>query len=219
VSADRPSLEQAIVEAIRAQLVQLHVAMPARVESYDAATRKCSATPLIRRGVVTEAGVRTTELMPVIPDIPVVMPGSGGARVKFPVSRGDTVLLVFADGSLDRWLVRGGEVDPGDDRSHTLTDAVAIPGLADFASAGDAATHIEVTDLKIDLGGGATEAAIRGTAYRTAEDILLTALGVFATSIGGAVPGQAGAAATLNTAITTFQAAAATYLATKVKVV
>jgi hypothetical protein len=51
-----------------------------------------------------------------------------------PVSVGDTGLLVFADGSLDVWLARGGVVDPLDDRHHALSDAVFIPGLRPFSN-------------------------------------------------------------------------------------
>lgn len=225
--SSRPTVPQAIVDAILARLVSVHVSIPGRVESYNASTRKASVKPLIKEAALDEAGNRVTTSLPVITDVPVVLPGSGGTRLKFDVGVGDTVLLVFADKSLDRWLVRGGEIDPADDRSHTLSDAIAIPGLQDFASAGDADAYVEITDSSIDvvcngtvkLGSAlATEAAIKGTTYRAAEDILLTAIGTFATSVGAAVPGQAAAATTLNTAIGLFQGLAASFLATKVKV-
>jgi len=75
-----------------------------------------------------------------------------------------------------------------------------------------AIAQITGSTMEVRLAGGTVQPTILGTTYRSAEDTLLTALGAFATSIGGAVPGQAAAAATLNTAITTFKAAAATYL-------
>jgi hypothetical protein len=130
-----PTLASTIRGAIDARLVDVHTAMPARVETYDAATQKVSVQPLIRRGYVDERGDRATERLPVITEVPVVFPGAGGFRVTFPVQPGDTVLLVFSEASLDRWLVRGGEVDPDDDRRHALTDAIAIPGLRAFGQA------------------------------------------------------------------------------------
>jgi hypothetical protein len=75
-----------------------------------------------------------------------------------------------------------------------------------------------VSDTEINLGGAGTNAAMLGTAYRAAEDTLLTALGTFATACGSSVPGLVGPATTLNTAITAFKAAAASYLSTVVKV-
>lgn len=57
-----------------------------------------------------------------------------GASLVLPVAKGDTGLLIFCDSSLDVWLARGGLVDPLDDRHHSLSDAVFIPGLRPFSS-------------------------------------------------------------------------------------
>lgn len=80
--------------------------------------------------------------------------------------------------------------------------------------------HVKASG-KVEVGTklGAAEPTIKGTTYRTAEATLFAALGVFATAIGSLNPATApGAATTLNTAITTFQSAAATYLTTVVEV-
>ncbi len=58
----------------------------------------------------------------------------------------------------------------------------------------------------------AVQSTVLGVTYRSAEDTLLTALGVFATAAGSAVPALVTPAATLNSAITAFKAAAASYL-------
>jgi hypothetical protein len=49
-----------------------------------------------------------------------------------PLTRGDYVLLVFCERSIDAWLSIGGIVDPDDYRKFDLSDAVAIPGLFPF---------------------------------------------------------------------------------------
>lgn len=73
--------------------------------------------------------------------------------------------------------------------------------------------------IEIRSHGGTSQATIRGSTYRSAEDTLLTALGTFATAIGALNPVTAsGAATTLNTAITNFKAAAASYLTTVARV-
>jgi hypothetical protein len=148
-----PTLLQALAGAIDGKLAGVRVSLPARVTSYDAGTCKVSAQPLIRDAYIDEDGERATELPPIVNEVPVMFPGSGGVRFKFPIAVGDTVLLVFASSSLDRWLVRGGEVDPVHDHHHTLTDAVAIPGLQDFAHVTDASPMIEITANEIRAGG------------------------------------------------------------------
>jgi hypothetical protein len=199
----RPSMSTVIRQAILGGIADVRVHVVARVESYDAAKRRISARPIIRALYADEENAHVAERMPIITDIPLAMPGSGGARLKFPVARGDTVLLCFSDQSLDRWLALGGEdVDPEDPRSHALSDAIALPGVQAFPEASDAATFIEVTDSKIDLGGGATEPAILGNAYRTAENTMLTAIKTWVGLIGTAT-GVDGT--TVLAAITAFQ--------------
>jgi hypothetical protein len=93
------------------------------------------------------------ESLPVITDVPVVFPGAGDYSVTFPIAKGDTVLLIFAEGSLDQWLTKGGEVDPQDDRRFSLTDAIAIPSLRHGPISGSAASKIEFTSSEIKAGG------------------------------------------------------------------
>jgi hypothetical protein len=190
------------------------------VESYDSATQKISAQPLIKRGYTDETGERIAERLPIITGVPVVFPGGGGYRVTFPIAKGDTVLLIFSEASLDKWLAHGGDVDPNDDRRHTLSDAIAIPGLRDFAHALDSAPTdcatigsdsgavIEMRTADIRIGGGSGhEPTIKATTYRAAEDTLFAAI---ASAIGLNIPTGGSAAATaITSAIAIFQAAVA----------
>lgn len=64
----------------------------------------------------------------------------------FPVKKGDTVMIVMADRSLDRWLSQGGEVTPDDRRQHDLSDAIAVPGLVPFADFGGQVESSENND-------------------------------------------------------------------------
>lgn len=150
-----PTLGQVIKRLISERLDGLRVMLPGRVESYDQAALRVSVQPLIQHGFIDpETGNRVVERLPVVTDVPIVFPGSGGVRVRFPINRGDTVMLVFSSSSLDRWLVSGREVDPSDDRRHHLTDAIAVPGLLSFPEAKDASTMIEFTaDDQILCGG------------------------------------------------------------------
>jgi hypothetical protein len=133
------SREPSLVEVLRiweaAHDARLRVCLPGRVERYDATQRRADVKPLLKASYVDAAGARRADSLPVVPSVPVVFPGAGGFTLTFPVQPGDTVLLVFADESLDRWLARGGEVDPGEVRPHDLSNAVALVGLQDFAHA------------------------------------------------------------------------------------
>jgi hypothetical protein len=211
-----PELADVLRAALAADRADIHVLMPGRVTAYDAARRRASVQPLIRRGRVDEAGERQAELLPIVNEVPVVFPGSGGDRIKFPVRPGDTVLLLFAESSLDLWLARGGEVDPGDDRRFSLSDGIAIPGLMHAAS--DAPRLIEFTDTEIRLGGaGAVDGLIKGTSYNSALQTFLTALSTFVSAIVDNTGAPSAAKATMNAAIGAFRTAAGSTVSAQVK--
>lgn len=211
-----PSLAEVLRAALAADRADLHGPMPGRVTSFDAGRRRASVQPLLRRGFLDEAGRRQSELLPIVNDVPVIFLGSGGARIKFPVRPGDIVLLLFAEASLDLWLAKGGDVDPGDDRRFSLSDGIAIPGL--MHAAGDAARLIEFTDTEILLGGAAAlDGLIKGTAYNAALQTFLTALGAFVTAIVNDTGAPAAAKAAMNAAINTFKSAASAAVSTQVK--
>ncbi len=129
MSATSPpaTLAQLFNAVLAQRFADVHTAMPARVERFDAAKQVADCAPLLQARIETEAGFETVAL-PVVPNVPVVFPGGGEFRVTFPVKPGDVVLLVFSEASLDRWQALDG-VQPGDERRHHLADAIAIPGL------------------------------------------------------------------------------------------
>lgn len=207
-------------------LRDLRVAMPARVEAYDAATQKVRVQPLLREAYEDETGTQHTERLPVISDVPVQFPGAGGYFVTFPIAPGDTGTLLFADRSLDRWLTKGGEVDTGDVRTHHLSDAIFLPGLRPFATprAGVSSTTavlgkesglgVHVGPTTIGLGEATpVDAVVKGTSYAAAEASAITnlssLLALLITAVSGMTPqpGPTGGAST--TAVGTLSAAAA----------
>ncbi len=119
-----PSMAQVLKDAIDGRLAELHTAMPALVESYDAATGFAAVSPCLKRKYVAGDLVE----LPVINNVPVLFPRGGNAAITFELQKGDVVLLVFAERSVDRWKTAGGKVDPKDPRKHALSDAFAIPG-------------------------------------------------------------------------------------------
>ncbi len=149
-----PTFEGVIAGAVRSALANVSQALPAKVLSYDVVRRCVTAQPLILEGYTDSEGNRATRERAPITNVPVVFPGSGKTRMRWTIAPGDTVMLLFASSSLDKWLVRGGTVDPLDDRRHDYNDAYVIPGLLPFTEAGDHDVFIEFTeDGQIHAGG------------------------------------------------------------------
>ena len=107
----------------------IRVAIPARVELYNAADGTVDAQPLIR--FRDSAGEAVSE--PVVQSVPIAWPGTDSHRIAFPLAKGDTVLLIVADRDIDAWAGQVGRrqsssvVDPATSRIHQITDAIAIP--------------------------------------------------------------------------------------------
>lgn len=127
-------------QAIRNRMAELQTAMPAQIISYDFKTQKAAVQPTINRRYADGR----VEPYPVINNVPVIFPRSGGASMTFPVTRGDTVLLVFSSRSIDTWTSRGGKVDQDDRRMHDINDAIAIPGLIPFSAGSKAKNNSDV---------------------------------------------------------------------------
>lgn len=127
-----PDLATVIKDAIKYQLSDVNTAIPARIISYNPETQEAEVEPVIKKRYKNGKVVRRAP----ITGVPVVFPAAGGGIISFPVQAGDTVLLIFSQRSIDRWVRSGGEpVDPGDNRKHDISDAIAIPGLFTLTNA------------------------------------------------------------------------------------
>lgn len=198
-----------IKEGISRALAEVHTACAGRIVRYDAAKQLADVKPLVQITYYDESGAAVTESLPVVPNVPVVFPGAGGFRITFPVKAddqtGDTVLLVFAEGSIDRWLASGGnDVDPQDERRFHLSDGIAILGLRDFAHALKAAPtdrmtvgddaglqmHIDGTSIRIGANDSPSlDAAALGTATTNALAACITYVQTHTHVVAGVTPG------------------------------
>ena len=148
MSGERPPYP-AELDVLRARLEQhaleQHVALPGRVQSYDAATQTADVVPLVRHPVPQPDGSYALEDLPVVPSVPVVFPRTGRWMLTLPIVAGDTVQLLVNTAAIGHWRAGSGDVtDPGDLRRQHLAHAVAIPGLyARSAALG----HASATDL------------------------------------------------------------------------
>lgn len=124
---------------IESYLAELHTAGPGVIEKVnltDGGKIKSVDVSLVHQSVYEgEDGADDLVIdQPVITNCPVAFPRGGGFAFTFPLAKGDPVLVVFAQRSLDAYLETDGKTkhDCGDDRKHNISDAIVIPGLYTF---------------------------------------------------------------------------------------
>ena len=174
-----PEITESLEAIFGASLNELHTALPARVERYDAANQRADAKPVFLRVFLDEDGKEQTYEYPIVTDVPVHFPRGGGAYIHLPIAAGDLVLLVCAQRSLDRYLETDGKqvIDTQDARRHHFSDAVAFAGLSTSKS------KIELSDPKdliVGLEDGTAEIHVQpgGKVFVKAGSVMLGASGL-----------------------------------------
>ena len=122
-------------EILRQELCDLRVACPGIIQSFDATTQTATVQLALREPVVqppSSPGTPVTithETVPIIPDVPVVLPRAGGYALTLPITEGDECLVIFGDACIDSWWQAGGVQNLLTGRRHSLSDAIAVVGL------------------------------------------------------------------------------------------
>jgi hypothetical protein len=200
-----PTLADVLLRLARQNAGALRVGMPGKVLSYDPVRQAVEVQPMILRGFDDESGERQVETLAAIEDVPVQFDGAGGYSETYPLSPGDTVWLTFSDFCLNQYLLTGEMVDPRDDRQHSISDAVAVPGVRPFKRAlravpTDAWTITVPTGKRVLLGDSSASADGARVATKSSLDAIMTALNTAITALG-ADP-SASALTALRTALT-----------------
>lgn len=125
---------------IERAISKINTTLPAKIVKYDFTKQKASVQPLIN--YVSQEGEEVE--LPIINNVPVKMPRSGGAIIKLPVNVGDYVELSFHQRSLEEWLRDGKQSTPDDPRTYDLTDATATIGLNPFSETSPASNNEDV---------------------------------------------------------------------------
>lgn len=135
----------------------IHTASPGYIESYD--PKKKTATVIIPITDFLEAdGEEPTNLdWAPIPDCPVLFFRAGGWSMTAPLKKGDPVLVIFCQRSIDEWFFSDGKtiVSPALTETHTESDCIVIAGLFPQKNkdgeANDTDLIISHTDSKVRL--------------------------------------------------------------------
>lgn len=132
---EAPSLSDILNTAIRYNLSNVHTSFPGKVLEYSAGNQKANIQPLIKKVYMD----KRVESYPVLTNVPVVFPRTANSIISLPIKKGDLVLVIITERSIDQWLEKTGEEsEPVSNRRFDLSDAVAIPGLYPFGSSSDA---------------------------------------------------------------------------------
>ena len=123
-----PTEAETIAAAIESALLDVHVGLPAMIQSYDAPTQTADVELQVKRVLPAGIGFATEEL-PVLANIPVEFPRTKRFVLTFPLEEGDYGRVFFNEVSIDQWRSKGEITSPGDMGRHTLTGGVFVPGM------------------------------------------------------------------------------------------
>lgn len=74
---------------------------------------------------------------PLLVDVPVFINSGGTGYLTFPIQPGDTCLVLFNDRDIDNWFATGNTAEPNTQRTHDLSDGLALVGFRSLANALD----------------------------------------------------------------------------------
>ena len=130
-----PSVPELHEQFIKVALERVHTAMAGKIQSYDAARQVADIVPQVPRvvrGRLTRE--RKLEHLPVLADVPIMFPQGGEYFFHFPVTPGDTCLLLVTESDFNEWLRTGQPIDPGLSSRFRISSAVAFLGLTPDAN-------------------------------------------------------------------------------------
>lgn len=166
-----PTLTQLLKQAIENRLLDVHTALIAKVESYDAAKQQVSVSPVLKRTIKTLDDETVQEQLPILSEVPVLFPRAGGYFISFPIQPGDFVQLVFNESNIDEWNANSSPNDIYSER-FGLQGAVAIPGVSpeskplsgahkmNFVAGKDNGVQLHIDGEKIRLGSADASEAL-----------------------------------------------------------
>jgi hypothetical protein len=133
------SLAELIRLAQDARMGDVHTALPGKIVTYDPVTLTATVQLVITRMVKTQDDPLQLqqyerEVLPPLQGVPIVFPRSSNASITWPLAPGDSVLVVFCEADISRWLMTGSITDPDMLKRHSLSSGFAIPGIAPITS-------------------------------------------------------------------------------------
>lgn len=146
--------------ALDGQQRDLWTCMPGIVESYDSGDNTVEVNLAIKATVLvynpsTGAQTPTETAISKLVKVPLHQIGNPRFVVDIAPAAGDEVTVMFASRCIDGWWQSGGVQSQVEQRMHSLSDGIAIPGL--FSAPKASAAGLGSGGLRLrDTGGGAS---------------------------------------------------------------
>ena len=105
-------------------MMDVRVSMPARIVSFDPATKTAS----VEIGLKMVNADDTQSEYPPLVDCPCLFTRGGGFHLMHPYKAGDKGIVLFSDRCFDGWFQAGQVAPPMDFRVHSMSDAYFIGG-------------------------------------------------------------------------------------------
>ena len=105
-------------------MMDVRVSMPARIVSFDPATKTASVEIGLK---MVNADDSQSEYPPLV-DCPCLFTRGGGFHLVHPYKAGDKGIVLFSDRCFDGWFQAGQVAPPMDFRVHSMSDAYFIGG-------------------------------------------------------------------------------------------
>ena len=121
------TLQSAILAAVDAGTKNLRCACPGIVQEWNAMAQTVSVKLAIKE-VLRIDGVQNEVEIPMLVDVPVVLPRAGGFSLLITPQAGDECLVIFSDLCIDAWYQSGGIQSQAEFRRHDLSDGFAVLG-------------------------------------------------------------------------------------------
>lgn len=123
-----PTLSQLLKHVIDNRLLDIHTALIGHIEKYDTSTQLADIQPVLRSTTKNAAGEVNNQALPLLVDVPIIFPRSGGFFLSLPIQQGDFVQVIINETSIDEFLTESANTIDSAGR-FTLQGAVGIPGV------------------------------------------------------------------------------------------
>lgn len=164
----------------RAAAIKTRVAIPGIIQSFDAAEQTVTVQPALREKMLVDGDESWVDI-PLLVDVPIVLPRAGGYALTLPIKPGDECLVVFGDMCMDAWWQSGGVQNQVECRRHDLSDGFAVLGcwsqprvIPNYSTStaqlrsDDGGAYVEISGNNINIVAGGT-VNIRGGTVRINE--------------------------------------------------
>lgn len=119
------------------------------IQSFDT-SQKTASIQILFKTMVPDGNASKIVSYPILVDCPVFTLQGGGGAIEMPIQAGDQCIVLFADRNIDAWFKNGAEALPPDNRTHDLSDGIALVGINALTST---LADYTTAELKISYAG------------------------------------------------------------------